>query len=122
MRSVSDKRRSANAASASLIALADSQKQFVILGNRLSIDFANTTSASDRPGGNLRTWDDLVDFLFATRLVDTNRFTSLKQLGRDSPGETQELVRVALQLRDCLRSTFEAMAMRARINTSWVHP
>ena len=83
MRSVSDKRRSANAASASLIALADSQKQFVILGNRLSIDFANTTSASDRPGGNLRTWDDLVDFLFATRLVDRNRSMSLKQLGRD---------------------------------------
>ncbi len=122
MRSVSDKRRPANTARASLTALADSEEQFVILGNRLSIDFANTTSASDHPGGNLRAWDDLVDFLFATRLVDRNRSMSLKQLGRDSPGETQELVRVALQLRDSLRSTFEAMAMRARINPSWVHP
>jgi len=122
MRSVSDKRRSANATRASLTAPEDPEKQFVILGNRLSIDFANTTSTSARLGGNLQTWDDLVDFLFATRLVDRNRSMSLKQLGRDSSGETQELVRVALQLRDSLRSTFEAMAMRARINPSWVHP
>ncbi len=122
MHSVSDKRRSANATRPSLNALADSENQFVILGNRLSIDFANTTTASDRLGGNLQTWDDLVDFLFATRLVDRNRSVSLKQLGRDSPGETHELVRVAHQLRDSLRSTFEAMALRARINPSWVHP
>jgi len=81
MRSVSDKRRPANTARASLTALADSEKQFVILGNSLSIDFANTTSASDRLGGTLRTWDYLVDFLFATRLVDRNRSMSLKQLG-----------------------------------------
>src|SRR5712691_5896553 len=91
MRSVSDKRRPANTARASLTALADSEEQFVILGNRLSIDFANTTSASDRLGGNLRTWDDLVDFLFATRLVDRNRSMSLKQLGRDSPGKRRNL-------------------------------
>src|SRR5260370_14771166 len=122
MRGFSDKDRPANATRASLTALADSEEQFVIVGNRLSIDFANTTSAYDRLGGNLRTWDDLVDFLFSTRLVDRNRSMSLKQLGRDSPGETQELVRVALQLRDFLRSTFEAMALRARINPSWVHP
>src|SRR5713226_2766296 len=95
MRGFSDKDRPANATRPSLTALANSEKQFIILGNRLSIDFANTTSASDHLGGNLQTWDDLVDFLFATRLVDRNRSMSLKQLGRDSPGETQELVRVA---------------------------
>src|SRR5713226_24569 len=106
MRGFSDKDRPANAVRASLTALADSEKQFVILGNRLSIDFANTTSASDHLGGNLQAWDDLVDFLFATRLIDKNRSMSLKQLGGDSSGETQELVRVALQLRDSLRSTF----------------
>jgi len=122
MRAVRDKDRTANATRPSLNELADSEKQFVILGNRLSIDFANTSSASDPLGGNLQTWDDLVDFLFATRLVDTNRSMSLKQLGRDSPGETHEVVRVALQLRDSLRSAFEAMTMRARISPSWVHP
>src|SRR2546422_5045355 len=122
MRSVSDKRRPANTARASLPALAASEEQFALLVNRLSINFANTPSGSDHLGGNLRAEDDLVHFICASRLVDRIRSMSLKQLGRDSPGETQELVRVALQLRDSLRSTFEAMAMRARINPSWVHP
>src|SRR5260370_38689107 len=114
MRGFSDKGSPAKATRASLTALADSERQFVILGNRLSIDFANTTSACDHPEDNLQTWDDLVDFLFATGLVDRNRSMSLKQLGRDSPGETQEVFRVALQLRYCLRSRFALMPCAAR--------
>ena len=120
MRRANDKSILTNPTRASLMSPSDSEMQFDILGNSLSVDFANTAPLSDRLGGKLQSWDDLVDFLTATRLIDRNRSISLKELGKQTPEETQELVLVALQLRESLRCIFEAIAKRRRIDPSWV--
>jgi predicted RNA-binding Zn ribbon-like protein len=97
-----------------------SQKHFLILGGRLSVDFANTVS--NRRGGGLEHWNDLVGFLLAARLIDKDRSIGLEQLEKDSPEGTQQVVRAALELRDSLRSAFEAIATRKRMDPLWVDP
>ncbi len=102
------------------IAVHPSKKQFLILGGRLSIDFANTES--NRRGGNLEDWNDLVGFLLAAGLIDKDRSIGLEQLEKDSPEGTRETMRAALEMRVSLRSVFEAMAARKRIDPVWVDP
>ncbi|HYL09416.1 MAG TPA: CGNR zinc finger domain-containing protein [Candidatus Acidoferrales bacterium] len=86
----------------------------------MSVDFANT--APNRRGGGLEHWNDLVGFLLAARLIDRDRSIRLEQLEKDSPEGTQEVVRAALELRDSLRSAFEAIATRKRLDPLWVDP
>src|SRR5258708_2589783 len=83
------------------IAVHPSKKQFLILGGRLSIDFANT--GSNRRGENLGDWSDLVGFLLAAGLIDKDRSIGLEQLEKDSPEGTRETMRAALEMRDSLR-------------------
>jgi predicted RNA-binding Zn ribbon-like protein len=97
-----------------------SQKHFLILGGRLGVDFANTVS--NRRGENLEDWNGLVGFLLAARLIDKDRSIGLEQLEKDSPEGTQEVMRTALELRDSLRSAFEAIATRKRMDPLWVDP
>lgn len=97
-----------------------SQKHFLILGGRLSVDFAN--AVSNLRGENLEDWSGLVGFLLAARLIDKDRSIGLEQLEKDSPEGTQEVVRAALELRDSLRSAFEAIATRKRMDPLWVDP
>ncbi len=121
MTSTDHKRRGITSISSSSAVSRNSDNHYTIVGNRLSVDFANT-ACLQRGAGGLRNWDDLVNFLRATKLIEENRSISLQQLGKESPGETQELIRVALQLRDSLRQVLKAIAMHQGIDPSWVAP
>lgn len=112
-----DKRTASSANSAEA---RSSKKQFIILGGRLSIDFANT--GSNRRGEALENWNDLVGFLLAAGLIDKDRSIGLEQLEKDSPEGTRETMRAALEMRDSLRSAFEAIAVRKRVDPVWVGP
>jgi predicted RNA-binding Zn ribbon-like protein len=93
----------------------------VLLGGRLAVDFAN---APGHPGASRRelTWDELVAFLEASRVVSAERGANLLSLTRTDPQAADALLRRAVRLREALRKAFAAIIRHERLSADWAEP
>jgi predicted RNA-binding Zn ribbon-like protein len=93
----------------------------VLLGGRLAVDFAN---APGHPGASRRelTWDELVAFLEASRIVSAERGANLLSLTRTDPQAADALLRRAVRLREALRKAFAAIIRHERLSADWAEP
>jgi predicted RNA-binding Zn ribbon-like protein len=92
-----------------------------LLGGRLAIDFANAPSYPAAPFSGL-SWEELVLFLEAARIVSHERGAALLSLSQTDPRTADSLLSRAMRLRDALREIFGAMVRRERITREWVAP
>jgi predicted RNA-binding Zn ribbon-like protein len=92
-----------------------------LLGGRLAIDFANAPSYPALPFRNL-SWEELILFLQASRIVSEERGATLLALSQTDPKTAQGLLSRATRLRDSLRKAFGALVGEARVAREWVEP
>jgi predicted RNA-binding Zn ribbon-like protein len=85
-----------------------------LLGGRLAVDFVNTTSAH----GEL-SWDELILFLEAARVVSAERSAQLLALPQTDPQAAEGLLLKARQLCASLRKVFTAMHRKQKIIGAW---
>jgi len=88
-----------------------------LLGGRLSIDFVNAAS----PNAEL-TWERLIQFLEATRIVTPDRAMQLLALPLMEPQAAEGLLSKARILAAGLRKAFAALLRKQRVATEWVSP
>jgi predicted RNA-binding Zn ribbon-like protein len=88
-----------------------------LLGGRLAIDFANTTV----PAKDL-SWEELVEFLEAGRIVSSERRAHLYPLSQTEPQVVDGVLLKALRLREALRAIFGAMIRKERFPREWAEP
>jgi predicted RNA-binding Zn ribbon-like protein len=101
--------------------MSQSSSTLALLGGRLAIDFANAPSYPAAPFGGL-SWEELVLFLEASRIVSHERGAALLSLSQTDPRTADSLLLRAIRLRDALREVFGAMVRRERIAREWVAP
>jgi predicted RNA-binding Zn ribbon-like protein len=92
-----------------------------LLGGRLAIDFANAPSYPASPFPGL-SWEELVLFLEAARVVSPERGAALSALSQSDPQTAQMVLARAIRLRDALREVFAAMVRKERLAKDWVAP
>ena len=88
-----------------------------LLGGRLCLDFINTT-----PDHSELSWDKLILFLEAARVVSSERGTQLLALPQSDPQAAEGLLLKAQRLSASLRKVFTAMHRKQRIAGEWVEP
>lgn len=86
-----------------------------LLGGRLAIDFANLGRVFSGTSPRPLTWDGLILFLEATRVVSPERGSRLLLLPQSDPQSAQSLLTHAERLQSALRSAFIAMIRKNRI-------
>jgi predicted RNA-binding Zn ribbon-like protein len=101
--------------------MSQASSTLALLGGRLAIDFANAPSYPAAPFGRL-SWEELVLFLEASRIVSHERGAALLSLSQTDPRTADSLLSRAIRLRDALREVFGAMVRRERIAREWVAP
>jgi predicted RNA-binding Zn ribbon-like protein len=101
--------------------MSQSSSTLALLGGRLAIDFANAPSYPAAPFGGL-SWEELMLFLEASRIVSHERGATLLSLSQTDPRTADSLLSRAIRLRDALREVFGAMVQRERIAREWVAP
>jgi predicted RNA-binding Zn ribbon-like protein len=92
-----------------------------LLGGRLAVDFANAPSYPGAPFRDL-SWEELVSFLEASRIVSQERGVTLLALSETDPKTAQALLSRATRLRDALREAFGATVRKEGIASDWVEP
>jgi predicted RNA-binding Zn ribbon-like protein len=95
---------------------------FVLLAGRLSIDFANLPSTPAATPSIALSWEELVSFLRAARIISPERSHELLALTESDPHSAFALLNRAKRLRDALRLSFAALADNERITHEWVDP
>jgi predicted RNA-binding Zn ribbon-like protein len=75
-----------------------------LIGGRLALDFANAGS----PKRSL-SWEELISFLEATRVISAARTASLQELPESDPQAALRLLQRSSHFRDTLRQTFHGM-------------
>ena len=93
----------------------------LLLGGRLSIDFANIPSYPGAPAQGL-SWEELIGFLQAAHIVSAERAASLLALPGSDPDAAQTLLSRSVRLRDALRKIFGAMVQKESIPREWAEP
>ena len=88
-----------------------------LLGSRLCLDFLNAT-----PAPSALSWDELILFLEAARVVSSERGTQLLALPQSDPQAAEGLLLKARQLGGSLRKVFTAMHRKQRIAAEWTEP
>lgn len=101
--------------------MAGSDTRFPLLGGRLSLDFANIPSYPGAPARHL-SWEELIVFLQASRIVSDERGSTLLALSGSDPEAAQTLLSRSMDLRDSLRKIFGAMARKQEIAPEWTQP
>lgn len=94
--------------------------RFVLSGNRLAVDFANTLYAPAEPAGAVRSWEDLIDFLDAAGGLGRSELERLQSPGRTEPERCARLLSRALALRTVVRLALRAIAMGRPVKPAWV--
>jgi predicted RNA-binding Zn ribbon-like protein len=99
----------------------ESDSPLTLLGGRLAIDFANAPSY---PAAAFRelSWEELVLFLEASRIVSHERGAALLALSQTDPQTANGLLVRAARLRDALRKIFGAMVRKERVVREWASP
>jgi predicted RNA-binding Zn ribbon-like protein len=93
----------------------------LLVGGRLAIDFANIPSYPGSPAEHL-SWEELIVFLQASRIVSAERGSSLLALSGSDPDSAQSLLSRSLRLRDALRKVFGAIVRKELIAREWTEP
>ncbi len=93
----------------------------LLLGGRLSIDFANIPSYPGAPAQHL-SWEELIAFLGASQIVSAERGASLLALSGSDPEAAQTLLSRSVRLRDALRRAFGAMVRKEGVAREWAEP
>ncbi|HWY43349.1 MAG TPA: CGNR zinc finger domain-containing protein [Candidatus Sulfotelmatobacter sp.] len=93
-----------------------------LVGGRLAIDFANLPSRPASGPSNSLSWEELIGFLKATRIVSLERAEELLVLTETDTRAAFDLLNRAKRLRDALRATFDALARKQRIPRESVEP
>jgi predicted RNA-binding Zn ribbon-like protein len=99
----------------------DSQGVATLLGGRLAVDFANVPS---QPGVSLKglSWEELISFLEAARIVSQQRGATLLSLPESDPRAAGTLLGRATRLRNALRECFGALVRKTPIAGEWTKP
>jgi predicted RNA-binding Zn ribbon-like protein len=99
----------------------DSQGVATLLGGRLAVDFANVPS---QPGVSLKglSWEELISFLEAARIVSQQRGATLLSLPESDPRAAGTLLGRATRLRNALRECFGALVLKTPIAGEWTKP
>src|SRR6516165_8323092 len=95
---------------------------FTLVGGRLAIDFANLPSLPASGPSSSFSWEELIGFLRATRVVSPERAEELLALTESDPQSAFDLLNRAERLRDALRLSFDALAKKQRISREWAEP
>ena len=88
-----------------------------LLGGRLCLDFVNTT-----PGQSELSWEGLISFLQATRIVSPERGNQLLALPQSDPQAAGGLLLKARRLSASFRKVLVAMHRKQKIAEEWVEP
>jgi predicted RNA-binding Zn ribbon-like protein len=88
-----------------------------LLGGRLSVDFVNAT-----PSPVALSWERLILFLQATRIVSAERGAQLLALPQSDPQAVEHLLLKAQHLSSALRKAFAALLRKHRIDREWIEP
>ena len=75
-----------------------------LIGGRLALDFANAGSPK-----RLLSWEELISFLEATRVISAARTAVLLELPESDPQSAHALLQRSSHFRDTLRQTFRGM-------------
>ena len=92
-----------------------------MLGGRLAVDFANAPSYPGTPSQQF-SWEQLILFLEASRIVSHERGSALLSLPQSDPRAAGTLLATATRLRDALRQMFSALVRKSRIALEWAQP
>ena len=95
---------------------------FVLIGGRLSVDFCNLPSLPAAGSSNSLSWEELVGFLRAIKIISPERSHELLALTESDPQAAFDLLNRAKRLRDALRSCFHALAAKDHVSRDWVIP
>lgn len=95
---------------------------FLLLGERLAVDFANTLCSPQGAAGALETWDDLLRFLETAGVVSRERAVQLRALPQANPQATDRTLGRALRLRSALRQAFSAITQGQKLSRDWIEP
>jgi predicted RNA-binding Zn ribbon-like protein len=88
-----------------------------LLGGRLAIDFANSTTLSDT-----HNWEDFIRFLEASHVVSPERSAHLLILPQSDPQAADTLLSRAARLREAVREIFGAVVRKEKVAREWVEP
>lgn len=91
------------------------QSAYILIGERLCIDFANMIYPQDRLGGSIGSWTGVVGFLRATNLVGERQFQGLVDLEVSAPKAVEAALRTALWLRDTVREAVVCIAEKRAV-------
>jgi len=94
-----------------------SNSDLSLLGGRLSIDFVNATPV----GGDI-SWERLIRFLNATKIVSEDRAAQLIALPQVDPQAADALLSKSRHLGAALRKAFTAILRKQRIAGEWIEP
>ena len=83
------------------------QQLISLIGGRLALDFANAGSPK-----RLLSWEELISFLEATRVISAARTAVLLELPESDPQSAHALLQRSSHFRDTLRQTFRGMLHR----------
>jgi predicted RNA-binding Zn ribbon-like protein len=101
--------------------LAGLEPPLPLLGGRLALDFANIPSYPGAPAHHL-SWEELIVFLQAARIVSPERGSTLLALSGSDPDAAQSLLSRSMDLRDSLRKIFAAIVRKEVIAPEWTAP
>jgi predicted RNA-binding Zn ribbon-like protein len=87
------------------------------LSGRLSLDFVNSV-----PAGAELSWERLISFLEAVRIVSPERGRELLALHRMDPQSADALLRKAQRLARAARKAFEALIEKQKLAREWIEP
>jgi predicted RNA-binding Zn ribbon-like protein len=93
----------------------------MMLGGRLAVDFANAPSYPGAPSQQF-SWEQLISFLEASRIVSQERSAALLSLPQSDPHTAGVLLATATRLRNALRQMFGALVRQAPIAPEWAQP
>jgi len=90
------------------------------LGGRLAVDFANVPSAPGQPFQKRLSWEELLTFLEASRIISAERRAQLLTLPESETQTADALLTRTIRLRDRLRQIFGALMRKERPESEWV--
>lgn len=88
-----------------------------LLAGRLCLDFVNASAAP-----SAFSWEELIHFLGASRIISSERGTQLLALPESDPQAAEGLLLKARQLNTSLHRIFIAMHRKQRIASEWAEP
>jgi predicted RNA-binding Zn ribbon-like protein len=88
-----------------------------LIGGRLSVDFVDVS-----PTASKLSWESLIAFLSAVRIVSSERGSQLLGLPQSDPQAAEDLLQKARRLNGSLRLAFSAMVRKLAIAEKWIEP